>query len=54
MTKKAVKRYLQLTKTRKFGAFILKCQFSKCCNFFTSISDQPVKYCQLHKPPRVD
>ena len=28
---------------------IFKCKYQSCCNFFTSLSDKPRKYCSNHK-----
>jgi hypothetical protein len=32
-------------------AYVYKCQFKKCCNFFTATSNNSLKYCQIH--PRI-
>lgn len=35
-------------KVQKLGVNIFKCQFPKCCNFFTNISYMSIKYCKIH------
>jgi hypothetical protein len=42
------KRKPQLSLTKAKGVHVYKCLFPKCSNFFTSTSNQSVKYCHNH------
>lgn len=42
---------LKLPIKKNLQPYVYKCQFKNCCNFFTSISNTSMKYCQIH--PRI-